>query len=89
VVADSWMALSRIAAAARATTMTAKHAATKLRIVVLQFEKNINGFNKLYKLRNHPSAGFGGRNAIYAPLSLPQITLGEVLGDRAALPYAK
>jgi hypothetical protein len=35
------------------------------------------------------SAGFGGRNAIYAPLSLPQITLGEVLGDRAALPYAK
>jgi hypothetical protein len=36
VVADFWTASSRIAAAARATTMTTKHAATKLRIVVLR-----------------------------------------------------
>jgi hypothetical protein len=36
VVADFWTALSRIAAAVRAMTMTIKHAATKLRNVALQ-----------------------------------------------------
>jgi hypothetical protein len=35
VATDSWTAVSRIAAAARAMTMRIEHAATKLRIVVL------------------------------------------------------
>jgi hypothetical protein len=36
VVADFWTALSRIAAAARAMAVAIRHAATKLRIVVLR-----------------------------------------------------
>jgi hypothetical protein len=35
-VADFWTVLSRIAAVATAMTMATKHAATKLRIVILQ-----------------------------------------------------
>jgi hypothetical protein len=52
VATDSWTALSRIAAAARAMTMRIEHAATKLRIVVLHDLSLQNNNHRRHKLHS-------------------------------------